>query len=141
MLSNYNRLSAETFECNEQTWINQESKNFYWYKQTYPNLNEFNLPLSMEFLKYFYFSDMQDRNLIPNSDYFTCYALLWSYFLGRISGQITFKARSWWELVEENFPNALKKTATDILNPFTNPIMMTVLLAGLGYLIINKILE
>jgi len=141
MLSNCKRLQDVTFECDERTWINQERNNFGWYRQQYPVLNKLNLPVSMEVLKYFYFSDMQERNLTPNSQYFRCYALLWSYFLGRVSGQINFQGRSVWTLIEQNFPGALRKTSLDILNPLSNPFFAMVLIAGLGFIIINKILD
>jgi len=141
MLSNCKKLQDITFECDEWTWINQERNNFSWYRQQYPVLNKLNLPVSMEVLKYFYFSDMQERNLTPNPQYFECYALLWSYLLGRISGQINFQGRSVWTLIQQNFPNALRKTSLDILNPLSNPLFAMVLIAGLGFIIINKILD
>ena len=107
---NKRSLSDVILECNEATWIRNERKNFDWYKQTYPVLKNYNLPLSMDWLKAFYYYDMNDRNLNPNPEYYSCYAYLWSYFVGRISEQINFEGRTWFQLLSQNFPGAVKKT-------------------------------
>lgn len=102
--------ASTVYECDPVKWLLQEQNNQSWYLATYPNLKYFTWPISMEFLKEFYINDMNDRNLEPNTTYYHCYAYLFSYLLGRISGQIDFVGRNWFERLIDSFPAAINKT-------------------------------
>jgi hypothetical protein len=128
----------QSYICNEIDWINSEQNNYAWYYQAYPQLKQFNLPLSMEFLKYFYSEDMQTRNLNPEDVYLNCYAFLWSYFIGRITGQINFKGKTFWERLPDLFPKAINKTFNQVTNPFGISLPIWLLIGVVIILAVKK---
>ena len=111
-------------ECNEQNWIAGNKDHFNWYYEKYPELiaNDISLPVGMDALQRFYIADMMDRNLEPLQEFIECYAHLWSYFLGRLTGVINVKGRTWLQHTLDNLPGAWNKTVQDISNPFGVPI-------------------
>jgi len=102
--------------CTEKKWIAENFSFYSWYYDEYPNLqaNGVSLPIPMQKLQLYYVLDMEERNLEPLKEVLNCYEHLFSYFLGRLTGAISFQGRGWLELTMENFPGAVSKTFDDI---------------------------
>lgn len=126
-------------ECNEQNWIEANRPHFNWYYQNYPQLKELDihLPVGMDALQRFYISDMKERNLEPLEEYIDCYTHLWSYLLGRITDDINYVGKTWWQHTMSNLPGAWNKTWSDISNPFGLPIWAW----ALGAIVVYKAIK
>lgn len=151
---------SEIISCSESEWYKNNIDALGWYKDTYPVLNNFNLPLPFEFLKKFYVSDMSDRNLPITEQFRDCYEFVFSYFLENYKKplQNKFQGKTWIQYMADAFPGALKQSydyltfqkelgwiGTNVVEPLgtaikfvLNPITLIILIIIAVYLFTKK---
>lgn len=103
--------------ANEQDWINFNSANYGWYYDNYPFLKTVGLPIHYQTLLDFYNSDMNSRNLTPQTQMQNNYEFLFEYYLAnyipdpnRIQGKTTL-GYLW-----SSIPEGVSKTFNDVSN-------------------------
>lgn len=134
----YDALPLIGVPCREAEWIQQNQNTFSWLYDSYPLVESgISLPVSMERLKLFYITDMQERNLDPIQEYLNCYHHLFSYLLGRVSNVIVFKGSNWFQRLVTSIPTAFDRTFQQLTNPFGIPLMVWVA-GGLAFFVVLK---